>query len=347
MARLPLLGAVLAGYSPARFAEPLELPGLVSHAPGDWRLFAAGLLAGCAALAPVLVMALRARPAAPPPAGRFPRWGWLGVALCAASWVLAWAPIPGLEWLRARSFTPLWCGYVVVVNAWVLARSGDCLLRRPRALAGLAALSAVFWWFFEYLNRFVESWRYEGVGVEGWGDLLAFGVLPFATVLPAVVSTQQLLATFPRFASAFSGRAPWRPPAPRVLGALLVVASAAGLMALPLWPNVLFPLPWLAPLLLITGLQASLGWPHVFTSAGRGDFQPLVTWALAGLGCGFFWEMWNVASLARWTYVIPWVDQVRVFEMPLLGYFGYLAFGWECAAVSALVRGEEGISIRP
>jgi hypothetical protein len=296
----------------------------------------AGLIFGGALLAPVVLMAWRARPPPASRGGRLPAWGWFGLALCAVWWVLAWAPLPGAEWLRARSFTPLWCGYILVVSGWARARGGEVL--RGRSLVGLVALSAIFWWFFEYLNRFVESWRYQGVGVQGLSDLLAFGVLPFATVLPAVVSTQRLLATFPRFSAAFSGRRAWRAPAPRLVGMLLVLGSAVGLAALPLWPNVLFPLPWLAPLLLITGLQASLGWPHVFAPAGRGDFAPLVTWALAGLVCGFFWEMWNAHSLARWTYVIPYVDQARVFEMPLLGYFGYLAFGWECAAVAALVQ---------
>ena len=49
--------------------------------------------------------------------------------------------------------------------------------------------------------------------------------------------------------------------------------------------------------------------------------------ALAGLFCGFFWELWNAHSLARWEYTIPWVDRFHLFEMPLLGYAGYLPFG--------------------
>ncbi|HEY4336757.1 MAG TPA: hypothetical protein VGM89_12690, partial [Puia sp.] len=31
-----------------------------------------------------------------------------------------------------------------------------------------------------------------------------------------------------------------------------------------------------------------------------------------------------------WTYVIPYVNQVHVFEMPLLGYLGYLPFSVYC-----------------
>jgi hypothetical protein len=47
--------------------------------------------------------------------------------------------------------------------------------------------------------------------------------------------------------------------------------------------------------------------------------------------------MWNTGSLARWEYSIPYVDRFRLFEMPALGYAGYLPFGIECAAIAALV----------
>jgi hypothetical protein len=49
---------------------------------------------------------------------------------------------------------------------------------------------------------------------------------------------------------------------------------------------------------------------------------------LAGVACGFCWELWNVAALPKWTYQVPFVDFLRVFEMPLLGYLGYIPFSW-------------------
>jgi hypothetical protein len=47
--------------------------------------------------------------------------------------------------------------------------------------------------------------------------------------------------------------------------------------------------------------------------------------------------MWNFHSLARWEYAIPFVHRFPVFEMPVLGYAGYLPFGLECAAVGRLL----------
>ena len=46
--------------------------------------------------------------------------------------------------------------------------------------------------------------------------------------------------------------------------------------------------------------------------------------------------MWNFYSLARWEYAVPFVQRFKVFEMPLLGYAGYLPFGVECLAVADL-----------
>jgi len=50
-----------------------------------------------------------------------------------------------------------------------------------------------------------------------------------------------------------------------------------------------------------------------------------------------FWELWNWGSLAKWTYSVPYVQRFQLFEMPLLGYAGYLPFGLECALVMDLV----------
>jgi hypothetical protein len=50
--------------------------------------------------------------------------------------------------------------------------------------------------------------------------------------------------------------------------------------------------------------------------------------------------MWNYFSLARWTYTIPFVQRFHLFEMPIVGYGGYLPFGLECLAVGSLVIGD-------
>lgn len=48
--------------------------------------------------------------------------------------------------------------------------------------------------------------------------------------------------------------------------------------------------------------------------------------SLGALICGFFWEMWNYFSFPKWIYHTPGAEFLRVFEMPLLGYGGYIPF---------------------
>jgi hypothetical protein len=47
--------------------------------------------------------------------------------------------------------------------------------------------------------------------------------------------------------------------------------------------------------------------------------------------------MWNFHSLAKWIYAVPFVNRFHLFEMPLLGYAGYLPFGLECAVIGDMV----------
>jgi hypothetical protein len=119
----------------------------------------------------------------------------------------------------------------------------------------------------------------------------------------------------------------------KIAGWGIFLLSSVGLTGIGIWPSYLFPLVWVAPLLLITSLQAVAGEETIFSSIARGDWKALWLPALAALVCGFFWEMWNYKSLSHWEYAVPFVHRLQVFEMPLLGYAGYLPFGLECVAV--------------
>jgi hypothetical protein len=85
------------------------------------------------------------------------------------------------------------------------------------------------------------------------------------------------------------------------------------------------------------GLAQALLGDSLLGPLGAGDWRPLLQPALAALACGFLWELWNYGSLAKWHYSIPYAAGFHLFEMPLLGYAGYLPFGIECALVIDLV----------
>lgn len=345
---LPLLGVRSLGLETAPFLEPLPNLGRVQHAPFSWPVFLAMAAGIVAVVGPFAWRFLRYRGPLPKalPKRAFPWWGWLSLLALTLSWIAAWTRLPALASVQAWTFTPLWLAYVGLVSACAARWGGRPALASPRAWL-LWPFGLLFWWLFEYLNRFVESWTYTGADFSAPSALLLHGVLPMATVLPAVVATQDLLARSPRLCAPFAEA--WRIPLPpRWLAGGLVLLSGLGLVGLPVYPNQLFPLLWLAPLGFLMGGRLLFGdTPPLLAELARGDWRRAVTFALAAVACGFCWELWNLYSAARWTYRIPYVQAFHVFEMPLLGFGGYPPFGIECATVAGLVgflgrRGDEG-----
>lgn len=339
---LPLAGAAVLGKPLSAYLQfPPKTPD-VPHLPFSLPVFLGLTLLILAATVPLLLrlISFRRRNGPRKPAMPFPRWGWAGAGLGAASWILAWSRIPWMDGFQAHTFTPLWIAFILLVNAFTVRRTGRCLmLSRTRPFLLLFPVSAGLWWSFEYLNRFVGNWRYVG-GVEfGAVEYFLFATLPFSTVLPAVLSTRELLLSYPRFDGAFREWRPLSPGRPGAIGLAALLLSCAGLFAVGIVPDFVFPLVWVAPPMLLISLAALRGEPHALSGIASGDWRPAISSVLAALLCGFFWETWNFGSYAKWVYAIPYVDALHVFEMPLLGYAGYLPFGVLCAEIGDLIVG--------
>lgn len=336
------LGAHVAGVVPENLLSFLPPPYSTKERDFSWPAFIAlGSIVVCILL-PVLhaLWITSSGWDAEPPARRrgFPRWGMCGVALLGASWVFAWTRFDWFAPLQPYTFTPLWLGYIVSINALCWRRTGHCpMLDQPMVFCSLFPLSALFWWFFEYLNRFVANWYYLGLE-EATAFTYAFSAsLAFSTVLPAFVSTLRWLQSFPRFSCAFIG---WR--AIRVEGsagmALATLCVVVGLLfALGYTSRVFFPFVWIAPPFALLSIEVLAGRRTILAPIAVGDWRFVWQPALAALVCGFFWELWNAGSYAHWVYSVPLVDRFHVFAMPVLGYAGYLPFGVECAVVVGLV----------
>ena len=339
---LPLAGAAVVGKPLQPYLQfPPRTPD-IRHAPFSLPVFLGLSIFLLAATAPIVLRLISFRPEGRPRKALrpFPRWGWAGLAAMAVSWSLAWTRFPWVGALQAHTFTPLWLSCIVVVNALSFRRTGECLLlSRTRRFLLLFPASAAFWWSFEYLNRFVGNWFYLDPPAFGAGEYFLFATLPFATVLPAVLSTRELLLSFPRVDGAFRGWRPLSPAHPRAGAAAALLLSCAGLLAVGVVPDVVFPLVWVAPPAILVALPALRGEVHALSGISAGDWRPFAASSLAALACGFFWEMWNFGSLAKWVYAIPYVDALHVFEMPLPGYAGYLPFGVLCAEVGDRLLG--------
>lgn len=331
---LPLLGVVLNGGTIAPYLEFPPQTRFVEHAPFSWGAFALmGLIAAAsfAALYWMLQPGRRVRTAEAAPERRFPVWGWLGLIWLGGTWALAWSPLNEAWGLASYSFVAIWLGYIVMANALTQWRSGHSLLAdRPGVLAVLFPFSALFWWYFEYLNRFVQNWHYVDIASPTTQSYVLHATLAFSTVLPAVMSTMLLLKTFPGLSEA-RRTAGFSHLDPRRLGWATLWLGAVGLLGIGVWPNQLYALVWAAPPLVLLALQALAGertWLHPLR---QGRWDPIALPALAALVCGFLWETWNWHSAPKWVYSVPYVHRFEIFEMPLLGFTGYLPFGVACA----------------
>jgi len=340
---LPLLGVWLAGHDLRQYLEFPPLTRYVEHAAfSGWGfgITAAVALAGAAALAWGVSWGRRRLPAgARPPALRtFPWWGWAGMGLGLTAWILAWTRFGWFAPWQRHTFIPLWLAYILVVSALCHWRGGRCLLReRPRGFLLLFPASAVFWWFFEYLNRFVQNWYYCGVESFGPVAYVIMATVSFSTVLPAVMATHDLLLTFPALGQGLSGGVQASGAWPKPAAGVALALAGAGLAFVGVLPNQLFPLLWVSPFLIVLALQVLREQCPILDALRRGDWHGLVAAPLAGLVCGGFWEMWNILSLAKWEYAVPFVDRFHIFEMPLVGYAGYLPFGLECLVIGQLI----------
>lgn len=338
---LPMLGVVLAGYPLARYLEFPPRSRYVCHAAFSGASFVACALIILALVLPLfsrIMNSLRSggpRPAALRP---FPWWGWIGVASGAMAWTLAWTRFQWVVPLQPHTFTPLWFSYILVMNALTYRRSGRCMmLTETRRFALLFPLSAVFWWFFEYLNRFVQNWRYVEPAFSP-PEYFLYATLCFSSVLPAVLGTRDWISTFSWVQDGFGDYLRVKPRRPRLLAWIVLLMSASGLAGIGVWPNALYPLLWVSPLLILVAVQALLREDHVLSGLARGDWRSPVSAAAAAFICGIFWEMWNYQSLVKWEYAVPLVHRFEVFEMPILGYAGYFPFGLECVAVADFLR---------
>jgi hypothetical protein len=264
----------------------------------------------------------------------FPAHGWIGLILAAIFWILNWSLVgPRTHW----GFFPLWLGYCLTVDALVFWRTGTSLLRRsPRKYAGLFALSAPVWWLFEALNLRTQNWTYLGAERFTALQYAFWTTLSFTTVIPAVFGSAEFVASF-QFIKRL-GRGPMI-RADKITTISFFIVGWAMLVLMLIWPQIFFPFIWLSIYFISEPLNLWLGNRSLSEWTERGDWRPVISLWLGVLLTAFFWEMWNYFSYPKWVYHVAWGGWLHIFEMPLLGYGGYLPFSLELYAIYHLIVG--------
>jgi hypothetical protein len=265
---------------------------------------------------------------------KIPLHGWLGFGLILIFWTLNWT----LEGPRTHwGFFPMWLGYCLAIDGLVFWRTGTSLLTRsPRKYVGLFLISAPVWWIFELLNVRTQNWTYIGLEIVTPFGYAFWTTLSFTTVIPAVFGGAEFFAGF-AFVKRL-GRGP-------VIGTdkrTTIIFFVLGWLMLALmliWPRIFFLFIWLSLYFILEPINIWLGNRSLAFWAQRGDWRPVISLWLGVLLTAFFWEMWNYYSYPKWIYHVAWGDWLHVFEMPLLGYGGYLPFALELYALYHWISG--------
>lgn len=265
----------------------------------------------------------------------YPWYGWLGLALLLVAELLLFLrvePVPLYFYVLA------WWPYILAADALVYRLRGESLLvSRTREFFWLALWSAAVWYFFELVNVRLDNWHYVNVPDQPVVRF-ALGVLAFATVLPGMFVTFELVTLWD-----WLGR--WRSRPFQTPRWVMRGGFTFGLLclALPLlWPQYFFGLIWgFAPLVLEPWLYRR-GGRSLLRDLERGDPRPLARLLLTGLICGLLWEFWNYWARTKWIYTVPFIGEVKLFEMPVLGFIGFPPFTVACYVfynALALLRG--------
>ncbi|MBN1300610.1 MAG: hypothetical protein JW995_05295 [Melioribacteraceae bacterium] len=269
----------------------------------------------------------------------FPMRGWIGLLLIVVFWFINWSA----EGLRTHlGFFPMWLGYCLVVDSLTYIRTSSSLFsRNKKYFIMLFILSAPSWWIFELFNTVTHNWIY--IGREYFSDLeyAMLATLSFSTVMPAVFGTVELIASFKLFSKINLGIIIHKSIT------VLIIMFIAGITMLFLilsFPKYFYPFVWGTVFLIVEPINVLLKRVSLLDYLRHGNWVPVLNLFAGTLICGVFWEMWNYYSFPKWIYDAPFVNFLHVFEMPLLGFIGYLPFSLELFSLYGLFSTIPGIS---
>ena len=279
------------------------------------------------------------------PKVNFPIWFWVGLVMWGIPVILLWGKFSEPLTLLYYSDLPLFWGFTLLIDGLVYKRSGghSMIADNPKEMIGIGSASVSGWMIFEFLNFFIHmNWWYPFGGKMTQSQFLLYALIGSSGLLPMAFEWYDLLLTFKSLKKRFSEGPRLNMPLWGKI--LLLLAAGAMLVVMGYNPTSFFYIIWLSPLIILSLVLGLIGIKTPFTALRTGNWNPFLLFALAYLVQGVCMECWNyfsgthnaagelvlTYSPAYWVYNVPFVDKLHVFEMPLLGYLGYLPFSVWC-----------------
>lgn len=256
----------------------------------------------------------------------FQFYGWIGLAVMLIAEFLL---IQGNAFIK-RWFTPImWSGYILFLDALILKWRGDSLLHdRFKQFLFMLPYSIGCWLIFEAYNLHLQNWQY--IGLPGNLAVRYFAYAwAFATIFPGVLLTYELIKLTGIFDKITLNTFRFRRGTlvgMMVVGMLFLVVPVLVPQRVAVY---LFGPVWLGFIFVLDPLNYFIGGKSLFRDLENGRLNKTLALLLVGLVCGLLWEFWNYWASSKWKYTFPYLTEPKIFEMPLIGYLGFLPFAIE------------------
>jgi hypothetical protein len=273
-----------------------------------------------------------------------PIWFWVGLILWSVTLTFDSLIVDYPKFLLNWGAIPLFWGFTLMLDGWVYVRTGghSMVAKKPQAVIAIGAAAISGWLQFEYFNFFVdESWYYPKGDLIPPAEFVVYSVIGTSGLFIPAIQWYHLLRTYDAFNYKYSAGP--KLAFPKWLQWVILISAAVGMFVAPFFPDDLFFILWYSPLVILSIILTWLKIWTPFTPIKNGDWSYMVLLALSYLIQGFLFECWNYMSGKHmpdgslisyspdyWIYSIPYVSKYHIFEMPLLGFMGYLPFGVYC-----------------
>jgi len=228
----------------------------------------------------------------------------------------------------------MWYGYILIIDSMVyLLKKSSYIINKPRRMIILIILSTFFWLIFEFYNKYIPGWHYVGTTTEPRKCIPCYFAV--STILPAVFETVELVKGFKFFRKTKIEKI-------KIHRSLPYISIFIGLISLIL--PFLHPSPymwaliWTGFIFLLDPINYLFHEKSLISQLKSGKIKLLLSIFIAGYICGFFWEFWNYWAYTKWYYDVPILNEIKIFEIPFLGFFAYGFFAWELYAMYYFVK---------
>ena len=251
-----------------------------------------------------------------------------------------WGLWRDVGWIAQPFYAYAWWSYIFLLDGFcALCRGHSLFTRRFRLALAMCVLSVTFWFFFELLNSRFQNWYYVGVfNPSNLSELIAggfFAVACFATVLPGLFETYEAL-TAAGLWKRWQGQQPtdklpsWTSYAVQALGAAMALTAI-------FFPYYLAPLIWGSLTFLVDPWNYRHGARSILRDFETRDWGLISRIFVAGLICGLVWESFNFYAPQKWIYTVRGLENFKLFEMPILGFFGFPGLAYDSLAAFSLI----------